>query len=139
MKLSELSHVTNGKCNSQDAINNGLYPLFDRSMNIKKSSTYLFNCEAIIVPGEGTSFIPRYFKGKFNLHQRCYCIYNFNNVNGKYLYYNILANKDYFKSVAVGSTVPSLRLNHFLNMDLKIHDIKKQNHIVNTMEIELCY
>jgi len=130
-KLSELAQINNGKCNAQDAKDNGVFPLYDRSTEVKKSDKYLFDCEAIIVPGEGANFIPRYYHGKFNLHQRCYCIHSFRNVNGKYLFYNILANKDYFKSVAVGSTVPSLRLNHFLDMPLTIHSYDQQLHIVD--------
>lgn len=133
VNLSEIADVKNGKCNRQDAVDGGKYPLFDRSSEIKNSNTYLFDCESIIVPGEGTSFTPRYYNGKFNLHQRCYCIHNFKNVNGKYLYYNLLANKKYFSSVAVGSTVPSLRLNHFLDMQLSLHTPSEQNHIVNTI------
>lgn len=132
-KLSELAQINNGKCNAQDAKDNGVFPLYDRSTEVKKSDKYLFDCEAIIVPGEGANFIPRYYHGKFNLHQRCYCIHSFRNVNGKYLFYNILANKDYFKSVAVGSTVPSLRLNHFLDMPLTIHSYDQQLHIVDTI------
>ncbi|CEG11407.1 hypothetical protein MSIBF_A1420018 [groundwater metagenome] len=34
----------------------------------------MFDSEAIIFPGEGKEFIPRYFKGKFDLHQRAYAI-----------------------------------------------------------------
>lgn len=73
-KLGDYANISTGKCNREDAEEDGIYPLFDRSQEIKKSSKWIKDCEAIIVPGEGTSFIPRYYKGKFNLHQRCYCI-----------------------------------------------------------------
>lgn len=139
VKLSKIADIKNGKCNSQDSVNTGIYPLFDRSLETKYSNTYLFDCESIIVPGEGTSFIPRYYKGKFNLHQRCYCIHNFKNVDGKYLYYNLLANKKYFSTVAVGSTVPSLRLRHFLDMELAVHAPAEQHHIVNTISLLLVF
>ena len=73
-KLGTLANISTGKCNREDAEEDGIYPLFDRSQEIKKSNEWIKDCEAIIVPGEGTSFIPRYYKGKFNLHQRCYCV-----------------------------------------------------------------
>ena len=73
-KLGTLANISTGKCNREDAEDDGIYPLFDRSQEIKKSNEWIKDCEAIIVPGEGTSFIPRYYKGKFNLHQRCYCV-----------------------------------------------------------------
>lgn len=133
-KLGNIAIIKNGKCNRQDAVLNGKYPLFDRSQVTKASNEYLFDCSAIIVPGEGKEFIPRFYQGKFNLHQRCYCIQSKNNdqVSIKYLYYNILFNQDYFARVAVGSTVPSLRLGLFENMELKIHTPTEQRHIVDT-------
>lgn len=133
-KLGNIAIIKNGKCNRQDAVLNGKYPLFDRSQVIKASNDYLFDCSAIIVPGEGKDFIPRFYQGKFNLHQRCYCIQSRNNdqVSIKYLYYNVLFNRNYFTRVAVGSTVPSLRLGSFEDMDLRIHTPTEQRHIVDT-------
>lgn len=115
-KLGNVSNICTGKCNRQDAEDNGEYPLFDRSQEIKKSNSWLLDCEAIIVPGEGTSFISRYYKGKFNLHQRCYCIEPKISGTGKFLYYTLLFNRAYFLNVATGATVPSLRLNNFTKM-----------------------
>lgn len=117
-KLGDYANITTGKCNREDAEENGIYPLFDRSQEIKKSNTYIKDCEAIIVPGEGTSFIPRYYQGKFNLHQRCYCVEPKLKKNGKFLFYTLFFNKAYFLSVATGATVPSLRQNNFTKMKI---------------------
>ena len=54
----------------QDHINYGVYPLFDRSEIVKKSNKFIFDCEAVIIPGEGMHFVPKYYDGKFDLHQR---------------------------------------------------------------------
>ena len=115
-KLGNVANISTGKCNREDAEEDGIYPLFDRSQEIKKSSVWLKDCEAIIVPGEGTSFIPRYYWGKFNLHQRCYCIEPTINNSGKFLFYMLMLNRSYFLSVATGATVPSLRYNNFAKM-----------------------
>ncbi len=131
-KLGEYINITNGKHNTQDCVDNGLYPFFDRSTEIKSSNRYLFNCEAVIFPGEGKTFTPRYYSGKFDLHQRCYCITPKDGVLCKYLYYNLLFHRNYFSRVATGSTVPSLRLAHFLDMPISIHNMDVQRHIVGT-------
>ena len=115
-KLGNVANICTGKCNREDAEEDGIYPLFDRSQEIKKSNSWLMDCEAIIVPGEGTSFIPRYYEGKFNLHQRCYCVEPIQKGTGKYLFYMLMFNRAYFLSVATGATVPSLRLNNFTKM-----------------------
>ena len=135
-KLSEFINITNGKHNTQDCVEFGNYPFFDRSNVVKSSNNYLFDCEVIIMPGEGTSFIPRYYNGKFDLHQRCYCIRTKNNdLFTKYLYYYLYCHRNYFNLVATGSTVKSLRLVHFLDMPVKFHEKSIQSHIVNTISI----
>jgi len=108
--LGDISVVKNGKSNSQDSVTDGIYPFFDRSQIIKKSNQYLFDTAGTIIPGEGKEFIPRFFSGKFDLHQRAYVIQgDQTKVDDKYLYYAILAGKDYLSRTAVGSTVKSLR------------------------------
>lgn len=115
-KLGNVANIRTGKCNREDAEEGGIFPLFDRSQEVKKSNTWLMDCEAIIVPGEGTSFTPRYYEGKFNLHQRCYCVAPRQKGTGKFLFYMLMFNKAYFLSVATGATVPSLRQNNFTKM-----------------------
>ena len=127
VKLGEYTDISTGKCNREDAEDNGIYPLFDRSQEIKKSSVWLKDCEAIIVPGEGTSFIPRYFQGKFNLHQRCYCVEPMLNKTGKFIFYTLMLNRLYFLNVATGATVPSLRQKNFTNMKILMPEIGRVN------------
>ena len=116
-RMGDIASITNGDSNVQDAVTeskDGLYPFFDRSEDIKYLPTFLFDKEAIIYPGEGAEFIPRYFKGKFALHQRCYAIFDFNEIiNAQYLYFYLKTQNSYFIRNAVGSTVPSLRLDTF--------------------------
>lgn len=135
IKLGEISSITNGKRNAQDAVENGKYPLFDRSVIIKRSNKYLFDKEALIVAGEGKTFYPRYYKGKFDLHQRCYAIFDFSkDFNVRYIYHYIYWNQNYFQGVYTGSTVPSLRLGNFTNMPVKVLPLSKQNEIVSLFD-----
>ena len=123
-RMGDIASITNGNSNVQDAVaepNDGLYPFFDRSEDVKYLSTFLFDKEAIIYPGEGAEFIPRYFKGKFALHQRCYAIFDFNEIiNAQYLYFYLKTQNSYFVRNAVGSTVPSLRLDTFQKLKVVV-------------------
>ncbi len=122
--MGDIATITNGNSNVQDAITeakDGLYPFFDRSEDIKYLPTFLFDKEAIIYPGEGADFMPRYFKGKFALHQRCYAIFDFNEIiNAQFLYFYLKTKNSYFIRNAVGSTVPSLRLDTFQKLKVVI-------------------
>lgn len=139
-KLERLANISTGKCNREDAEEDGAYPLFDRSQEIKRSNVWLKDCEAIIVPGEGTGFIPRYYNGKFNLHQRCYCVEPLEKGMGFFLYQTLMMYRIYFLYVATGATVPSLRLNNF--KDFKVLLPKKElcfqyNEIAEKMNDEI--
>ena len=101
--------ITNGKANAQDHEESGAFPLFDRSEVIKASSKFAFDSEAVILPGEGMSFRPRYFEGKFDLHQRAYALMECQG-HGKYFYYALDHAKAELALKAVKSTVLSLRL-----------------------------
>ena len=133
VKLGEIAEIKTGKTNSQDSDEMGNYPLFDRSRVIKRSKKFLFDTEAVIIPGEGKEFIPRYYNGKFDLHQRTYAIFNFKKSIPKFIYYNILLNKDILKYFATGSTVLSLRLEHFLNFPIILPPIEEQKAIVDVL------
>ena len=123
-RMGDIATITNGNSNVQDAITeakDGLYPFFDRSEDIKYLPTFLFDKKAIIYPGEGADFMPRYFKGKFALHQRCYAIFDFNEIiNAQFLYFYLKTKNSYFIRNAVGSTVPSLRLDTFQKLKVVI-------------------
>lgn len=111
--LGELAKVQTGRSNRQDADPEGEFVFFDRSREVKKSNRYLFDCEAVVVPGEGREFVARYWVGPFDLHQRVYALTDFRGIDGLHLYHAMLENRDYFARVATGATVKSLRKGMF--------------------------
>ena len=129
--LGQLTKITTGSSNREDSGLDGKYTFFDRSHDIRRSNIYLFDCEAIIVAGEGSDFIPKYFFGKFDLHQRTYAIINYESGNSKFLFYQIHLFRKYFLDQAVGSTVKSLRLPMFQEMPIKFPKYDEQTKIGN--------
>ena len=138
-RLGDIATITNGNSNVQDAsveYRIGLYPFFDRSEDVKYLPTFLFDKESIIYPGEGTEFMPRYYKGKFALHQRCYAICDFNEVvNPQFLYFFLKTQNSYFIKNAVGSTVPSLRLDTFQKLKVVIPSKETQYSISSLLSV----
>lgn len=132
-RLEEVADTTTGSSNRQDSTETGEYAFFDRSNDIRASSTFLFDCEAIIIAGEGKKFIPRYFVGKFDLHQRAYATMNFKENSGKFLYFWMMYKSSVFLKYAVGSTMPSLRLPAFKNFPLNLPHPKEQQKIADSL------
>src|SRR3989344_9626083 len=133
VKLGDVSDVTNGKTNSQDAVADGEYPLFDRSVSIKRSNKYLFDKTAVILPGEGAEFVPRFYRGKFDLHQRAYAIFPNSMVYPQYLFQYLHANRAVFAQNAVGSTVKSLRLPIIKAADVLLPPLAEQKKVAEIL------
>ena len=138
VKLGDISEITNGNSDVQDAslsYSDGMYPFFDRSEDIKFLPEYLLDKEAIIYPGEGSEFYPRYYNGKFALHQRCYAIYDIApNFATRYLYFFCKTQNSYFVRNAVGSTVASLRLDTFKRLNIPNIPIELQKTYVQLLD-----
>lgn len=137
-ELKRLGHVCKigtGKSNTEDAVENGAYAFFDRSKIIKRSSRFLFDCEAIIIAGEGQTFLPKFYSGKFDLHQRAYAIYDFDNsIDIKYTFKFLTSCSPYFEKVAVGATAKSLRLRHFEELLVPVPPRHEQERIVEILD-----
>jgi Restriction endonuclease S subunits len=131
--LGDMATIKTGKTDVKDAVEDGEYPLFDRSEQIKRSNKYLFDTEAVIVPGEGKDFTPRYYKGKFDLHQRTYAIFDFKELNGKYLFFAMHILRHTLRDFAVGSTVESLRLPILKNLDVPYPPLPEQSRIATVL------
>ncbi|WP_322958252.1 restriction endonuclease subunit S [Mycoplasmopsis felis] len=119
-KLEYIAKVTNGKSNTSDNNKWGQYNLYIRSEEIYKSNKYIFDVEGVITVGDGNiGKIFHYVNEKFDLHQRCYLIYEFQNIWPKYFYYYFSQN--FYKRAILMSytaTVNSIRINTITDMDI---------------------
>lgn len=127
--LGEVANITTGSSNREDSGLDGMYAFFDRSVDVRTSDIYLFDKEAVIVPGEGSDFIPKYFIGKFDLHQRTYAVFDFEGVIGKFIYYRMQYSRKHLLRQAVGITAKSLRLPMFKNWNILIPSLSEQEKI----------
>jgi type I restriction enzyme S subunit len=133
--MSNLCSISSGESDTQDAVPDGAYAFFDRSKTIKRSSRFLYDCEALIIPGEGKEFLPKHFQGKFDLHQRAYALFDFvPALDVRFLYHFLHHRSDYFPSVAVGATVKSLRRRHFENLPVPLPPLPEQKRIVGILD-----
>lgn len=135
--LGEVARIKTGSRNNQDKTTGGKYPFFVRSATVERISSYSYDCEAILVPGEGgIGSIFHYIDGKFEVHQRVYKISDFaTDASGRFIYHFM---RQYFGAHAmensVKATVDSLRLPTFKNFDLKLPSLDEQQAIVDALD-----
>lgn len=134
--LGDVARIKTGSRNNQDKKPGGLYPFFVRSASVERIDSYSYDCEAILVPGEGgIGSIFHYINGKFEVHQRVYKISDFaSGVNGRFVYHYM---RQYFGRHAmensVKATVDSLRLPTFQNFLLQLPSPEEQGAIVSSL------
>ena len=117
----ELCNIGTGKSNTQDQIDDGIYPFFIRSDIPVKSNKFLYDCEAVITIGDGNiGKVFHYVNGKFDLHQRCYKMTDFHGVTGKYFFY-FFSTHFYERAMKMTAkaTVDSVRLEMIADMEIR--------------------
>ena len=133
-KLGDISKIKTGDSDVQDAVADGEYPFFIRSKEVRRSNEYIYDGEAILIPGEGgIGEIFHYIVGKFNYHQRVYKISDFDTgTHGKYILYFI--HQNFAKQAnkhSVKATVDSLRLPTFTGFDISLPCLAEQQKIAD--------
>jgi type I restriction enzyme S subunit len=107
--MKDAINIETGSMNLDENTSSGKYPFYTRNVGLFFADKYTNDTTGVIVAGEG-NFSPKYVIGKFALHQRAYLIAPKNNrFSSEVLFEIIKANKRFLETVAVGSTVRSLR------------------------------
>ena len=127
--------ITTGNKDTQNKIDGGKYPFFVRSQTVERINTYSKDCEAILTSGDGVGVGKNYhyINGKFDFHQRVYCLYDFSNqLLGKYLYIYF---SNYFfdrvKRLSAKNSVDSVRMDMISKMEIKLPSLVEQTKIAS--------
>jgi len=128
-RLGDVAHIKTGSKNNEDKVEDGEYPFFVRSDNVERIGSYSYDCEAVLVPGEGRiGDIFHYIKGRFDVHQRVYAITQFTQeVSGKFVHCYLAMNFGaWAMQNTVKATVDSLRLPTFQTFEMRLPPTKEE-------------
>lgn len=136
-RLKNLAKINTGSKDTNNNIENGLYPFFVRSQTIERINSYSFNGEAILTAGDGVGVgkVFHYFEGKFDYHQRVYKISHFRNLIGRFLFF-YMKNHFYKEALRLNAkaTVDSLRMPMFENFPVAFGSREEQSEIVDYLD-----
>ncbi|MBN8446658.1 MAG: restriction endonuclease subunit S, partial [Gammaproteobacteria bacterium] len=138
--IGSLLSITTGCRNTQDKIEEGLYPFFVRSQTIEKINSFSFDGEAVLTAGDGvgTGKIFHYINGKFDFHQRVYLMYNFGERVDGYFFYIFFSNYFYDRimSMTAKSSVDSVRREMIADMRMLL-PVKQEQIAIATILSEM--
>ena len=127
VKLGELVKIRTGKLDANAASENGEYPFFTCSKEPLRISTYSYDCECILVAGNGDLNV-KYYNGKFDAYQRTYIIES----NGDerlylpYLYYFMTLYIPELRKISIGGVIKYIKLGNLTDMEISLPDIEEQ-------------
>ena len=135
--IKSVAEVGTGTSNGNEADESGMYPFFIRSKIVKQKSSYEYDEEAIIIPGEGgIGEIFHYVNGKYALHQRVYRIhFEDPSISTRFVYYYMEAFfKKFILRKAVSATVTSIRKPMIESFQFPVPPLEVQQEIVRILD-----
>lgn len=135
--LKEIAKITTGNKDTQNKIDDGKYPFFVRSQTVERIDSFSLDCEAILTSGDGVGVGKNfhYINGKFDFHQRVYCIYDFASLAlGKFVYY--FFSEHFYQRVmqlSAKNSVDSVRMSMLSDMPIGLPNITEQQKIADCL------
>lgn len=137
-KLGEISDIKTGNKDTQNKIIDGAYPFFVRSNNVERINSYSYDGEAILTSGDGVGVGKNfhYIDGKFDFHQRVYCIRNFKKgYDGLFIFFIF---KEQFnqrvRRLSAKNSVDSVRMDMIADMKLLFPSLNEQKKIAGFLQ-----
>lgn len=135
IELGEIVNIKTGKLDANASSENGEFPFFTCSKEPLKIDSYGYDCECVLVAGNGDLNV-KYYNGKFEAYQRTYIIEakNKNNLLVKYLYYFTDSKMEYIRSQSIGGVIKYIKLGDLTSLKLPLPSIEKQQEIVAALD-----
>ena len=135
VKIGDLTKIRTGKLDANASSEDGQYPFFTCSREPLKISTYSYDCECVLVAGNGDLNV-KYYNGKFDAYQRTYIIED--NGSGKlfmpYLYYFMEGYVEELRKQAIGGVIKYIKLGNLTDALIELPSVDEQKAIVDILE-----
>ena len=127
VKLGDLTKIRTGKLDANAASENGKYPFFTCSKEPLRISTYSYDCECVLVAGNG-DLNAKYYNGKFDAYQRTYIIESNSDrrLYLPYLYYFMTRYIQDLRRLSIGGVIKYIKLGNLTDAEISLPDIEKQ-------------
>lgn len=133
--LGDLVNIKTGKLDANQADENGKYPFFTCSKEISKINSYSYDCECVLIAGNGDLNV-KYYNGKFEAYQRTYILTStdVNTLSNKYLYWFMNRYIVQLRNQSIGGVIKYIKLGDLTNITLNLPTLDVQRRIVEIFE-----
>ena len=133
-RLGDYVKIKTGKLDANAASENGQYPFFTCSVEPLKIDTYSYDCECVLVAGNGDLNV-KYYNGKFDAYQRTYIIESKDNMilSVPYLYCFLDGYVEELRKQSIGGVIKYIKLGNLTEAQIPMCSITEQNEIVENL------
>ena len=130
-RLGDYVRIRTGKLDANASSENGQYPFFTCAVEPLKIDTYSYDCECVLVAGNGDLNV-KYYNGKFDAYQRTYIIESLDKtiLSVPYLYYFLDKYVETLRQQAIGGVIKYIKLGNLTEAEIPIPSVVEQNEIV---------
>ena len=134
VRLGDLTRIRTGKLDANASSIDGQYPFFTCSKEPLKIATYSYDCECILVAGNGDLNV-KYYNGKFDAYQRTYIIEGNDNdrLYIPYLYFFMDKYVEELRRLSIGGVIKYIKLGNLTDAMIELPDIEMQKNIVRLL------
>ena len=143
-KLGEYVNIKTGKLDANASSENGKYPFFTCAIEPLKIDTYSYDCECVLVAGNGDLNV-KYYIGKFDAYQRTYIIESCDKskLYVPYMYYFLDKYVETLRKLSIGGVIKYIKLGNLTDAEIPIPELSIQKKIVFNLDkvthtIDLC-
>lgn len=135
VRLGTLTRIRTGKLDANASSENGSYPFFTCSKETLRISSYSYDCECVLVAGNGDLNV-KYYDGKFDAYQRTYIIESTDKskLSVKYLYYFLNIYIDVLRTQSIGGVIKYIKLENLTDAPIPLPNIERQAEIIDCLE-----
>ena len=134
-RLGDYTYIKTGKLDANASSDNGRYPFFTCSKESLLIDTYSYDCECVLVAGNGDLNV-KYYSGKFDAYQRTYIIESNNKEKllVRYLYYFLDKYVETLREQSIGGVIKYIKLGNLTEAHIPLPLLDEQRKIAAVLD-----
>ncbi len=134
-RLGDLVSVRTGKLDANASSPDGIYPFFTCSKEPLKIDTFSYDCECVLVAGNGDLNV-KYYQGKFDAYQRTYIIESKDKavLLIRYLYYFLDTYLEKLREQSIGGVIKYIKLENLTEAKIPLPPLATQQRIAAILD-----
>ena len=135
VRLGDYVKIKTGKLDANASSDNGIYPFFTCSKEPLAIDTYSYDCECVLVSGNGDLNV-KYYSGKFDAYQRTYIVESNDKEKlfVRYLYYFLDKYVETLRVQSIGGVIKYIKLGNLTEAKIPLPPLDEQRKIAAVLD-----